>query len=136
MSKPPILHGPDRPDLLRHEVLADIFEVSAARVPNKTALIFGERHVTYAELNEGADRVAHRLIATGVGPGKMVGLWLPRGIELLTVQLGIAKTGAAWLPIDADVPIDRIAVCLEDACAMASCESLNQWPLYLPGLFH
>ncbi len=119
MSNSPILHGPDRPDLLRHEVLADIFEATAARVPDKTALIFGERHVTYAELNDGADRVAHRLIAAGVGPGKMVGLWLPRGIELLTVQLGIAKTGAAWLPFDADVPIDRIAVCLEDASAMA-----------------
>ena len=113
----PILHGPDRPDLLRREVLADIFEASATRVPDKTALIAGTRHVSYAELNADADRVAHRLIEAGVRPGDMVGLWHPRGIELLTLQLGIAKTGAAWLPFDADVPTDRIAVCLDDAGA-------------------
>ena len=115
----PILHGPDRPDLLRHEILADIFEATAARVPGKTALIFGARHLTYAELNDAADRVAHRLIEAGVNAGDMVGLWHPRGIELLVLQLGIAKTGAAWLPFDADVPTDRIAVCLDDASAKA-----------------
>jgi non-ribosomal peptide synthetase-like protein len=117
MLPKPILHGPDRPDLLRREVLADIFEASATRVPDKTALIAGTRHVSYAELNSDADRVAHRLIEAGVRPRDMVGLWHPRGIELLTLQLGIAKTGAAWLPFDADVPTDRIAVCLDDAGA-------------------
>jgi non-ribosomal peptide synthetase-like protein len=119
MSPLPILHGPDAPDLLRHEILADIFEATAARVPDKTALMFDARRVTYAELNHDADRVAHRLIEAGVQPGDMVGLWHPRGIELLTLQLGIAKTGAAWLPFDADVPTDRIAVCLDDAAAKA-----------------
>ncbi|WP_298438451.1 Pls/PosA family non-ribosomal peptide synthetase [Ottowia sp.] len=115
----PILHGPDRPDLLRHEILADIFEATAARLPGKTALMAGERHLTYAELDAAANLVAHRLIEAGVRPGDMVGLWLPRGIELLALQLGIAKTGAAWLPFDADVPTERIAVCLEDANAKA-----------------
>ena len=119
MSLPPILHGPDRPDLLRHEILADVFEATAARLPGKTALMAGERHLTYAELDAAADLVAHRLIEAGVRAGDMVGLWLPRGIELLTLQLGIAKTGAAWLPFDADVPTERIAVCLEDANAKA-----------------
>ena len=90
MSTPPILHGPDRPDLLRHEILADVFEATAARVPAKTALIAGDRSLSYAELNAAADRVAHRLIESGVRAGDMVGLWLPRGIELLTLQLGIA----------------------------------------------
>ena len=89
------------------------------RACRKTALIFGERHLTYAELNDAADRVAHRLIEAGVRAGDMVGLWHPRGIELLVLQLGIAKTGAAWLPFDADVPTDRIAVCLDDASAKA-----------------
>ncbi|MDO5625806.1 MAG: amino acid adenylation domain-containing protein [Pseudomonadota bacterium] len=117
MTPPPILHGPDRPDLLRHEILADIFEATAARVPHKTALIFGQRCLTYAELNAAADRVAHRLIEAGVRAGDMVGLWQPRGIDLLTLQLGIAKTGAAWLPFDADVPTERVAVCLQDAQA-------------------
>ena len=119
MSLAPILHGPDRPDLLRPEILADLFEATAARIPDKTALIAGERSLTYAELDAAADRVAHRLISAGVQAGDMVGLWLPRSIELLVLQLGIAKVGAAWLPFDSEVPTERIAICLEDASAKA-----------------
>ena len=117
MTAPPILHGPDRPDLLRHEILADLFEATAARVPTKTALIAGERSLSYADLNAAADHVAHRLIEAGVRAGDRVGLWLPRGMDLLTLQLGIAKVGAAWLPFDSEVPTERIAVCLDDASA-------------------
>ena len=109
------LCGPESPDLIRHEVLADLFEATAARTPENIALIFAERELSYGELNAAADRVASRLIADGVRPGQIVGLWLPRGIDLLIMQLGIAKTGAAWLPFDADTPVDRIKVCLDDA---------------------
>ncbi len=115
----PILYGPDRPELLRAEVLADLFEATATRLPDKTALIAGTEHLSYGQLNAAADRVAHRLIEAGVRPGDMVGLWLPRGIDLLVCQLAIAKTGAAWLPFDAEVPPERIAVCLQDASAKA-----------------
>ncbi|HQQ70918.1 MAG TPA: amino acid adenylation domain-containing protein, partial [Alicycliphilus sp.] len=118
-SSLPILHGPDRPDLLRGEILADLFEATAARVPHKTALIAGAEHLSYAALDAAADLAAHRLIEAGVRPGDMVGLWLPRGLELLICQLAIAKTGAAWLPFDAEVPTERIAVCLDDAQAKA-----------------
>ena len=116
-AHPDILLGPVQPELIRAEVLADQLEATAARVPEKTALIFGERHLTYRELNAHADRVASHLIEAGVKPGQIVGLWLPRGIDLLVMQAGIAKTGAAWLPFDADTPVERIAVCLEDANA-------------------
>src|SRR5205085_6809561 len=51
------------------------------------------------------------------GPGDVVGLWMCRGAELLTAQIAITKSGAAWLPFDADAPMDRIAVCLADAGA-------------------
>ncbi len=87
----PILHGPDRPELLRGEVLADLFEATAARLPHKTALIAGGEHLSYGALNAAADLVAHRLILAGVRPGDMVGLWLPRGLELLVCQLAIAR---------------------------------------------
>ena len=116
-DQPGRLAGPDAPDLIRHEVLADLFEATAARLADKTALTFAGRQLSYGELNAAADRVASRLIADGVRPGQIVGLWLPRGIDLLVMQLGIAKTGAAWLPFDADTPVDRINVCLDDACA-------------------
>ncbi|HXE40808.1 MAG TPA: Pls/PosA family non-ribosomal peptide synthetase [Azonexus sp.] len=110
-----LLSGPDRPDLNRGEVLADLFAATAHRVPEQTALLAGERRLTYGELDDLAERVATRLVAAGVGPGQIVGLWLPRGIDLLVMQLGIAKSGAAWLPFDSETPVDRIKVCLADA---------------------
>ncbi|MEJ6007052.1 Pls/PosA family non-ribosomal peptide synthetase [Paucibacter sp. AS339] len=114
----PILRGPARPDLLRHEVLADLFEATAQRLPDQIALRQGTRALSYAELNGAADRAASRLIEAGLRPGHIVGLWLPRGIELLVMQLAIAKTGAAWLPSDADTPLERVLTCLEDAQAL------------------
>ncbi len=112
-----LLSGPRQPALIQQEALADLFEATARRIPNKTALIFGEHSITYGELDRQTERAAHHLIAAGVGPGQIIGLWLPRGITLLTLQLAIAKAGAAWLPFDADTPVDRIAICLDDAQA-------------------
>ncbi|MES2105723.1 MAG: Pls/PosA family non-ribosomal peptide synthetase [Pseudomonadota bacterium] len=122
--QPNILHGPHRPDLIKNEVLADLLEASAVRAPDGIALIFGENQLSYQQLNQRADRVASELIEAGVRPGHILGLWLPRGIDLLIMQAGIAKAGAAWLPFDADTPVDRVAVCLEDAQAygILSCE--------------
>ncbi|HEV7816122.1 MAG TPA: amino acid adenylation domain-containing protein, partial [Janthinobacterium sp.] len=110
-----MLFGPKHPGLLRDEVLADLLEASALRAPEQVALIFGERRLTYRELDQQADLVASRLIAAGVGPGRIVGLWLQRGIELLVMQAGIAKAGAAWLPLDDSTPVERLQVCLDDA---------------------
>jgi len=111
------LNGPDQPELIRAEVLADIFEATASRSPGQIALVCGQRALSYGELNTLADQVAARLIEAGVRAGQIVGLWLPRGIDLLVMQLGIAKAGAAWLPFDAETPVDRIRVCLDDASA-------------------
>ncbi len=121
-----ILYGPSRPELLRDEVLADLLEASARRCPDQVALIFGERQLSYRELNQQADRVASSLIDAGVLPGHIVGLWLPRGIDLLVMQAGITKAGAAWLPVDEDTPLERLTVCLDDAQAIGivSCAQL------------
>ncbi|MEB0032825.1 amino acid adenylation domain-containing protein [Undibacterium sp. RTI2.1] len=113
----PILYGAFAPELIRQETLADLLEATALAHPDKTALIFADVALSYRVLNERADLVASHLIAAGVRPGHILGLWLPRGIDLLVMQAGIAKAGAAWLPFDADVPVDRIAVCLDDAQA-------------------
>ncbi len=113
-----LLRGPNQPELIRNEVLADLFEATARRIPAQPALVCGARTLTYGELDAQADRVAARLIAAGVEAGRIVGLWLPRGIDLLVMQLGIAKAGAAWLPFDADTPVERIKVCLDDANAV------------------
>ncbi|MGI4847449.1 MAG: AMP-binding protein, partial [Janthinobacterium lividum] len=121
---PEILQGPNAPALLRDEVLADLFEDSARAFPQRCALIFGQRTLSYQQLDELAEQAASTLQDAGVVPGRIVGLWLPRGIDLLVMQLAIAKTGAAWLPFDADTPADRVLVCLDDANAVGivSCE--------------
>ena len=129
MSSAAILRGPARPDLLRHEILADLFEATAAERPDHIALRFGQESLTYAELNQRADLSAHHLIEHGVRPGDIVGLWMPRGIDLLVMQLAIAKTGAAWLPCDADMPVERINVCLEDASARGMVTAADNLPL-------
>jgi non-ribosomal peptide synthetase-like protein len=110
-----VLRGPHRPDLLKNETLADIFEATATRTPDKTALIFANQTLSYGEFDSAANRVASCLLSQGVCSGQMIGLWLPRGTDLLIAQLGITKAGAAWLPFDADTPVVRIDVCLEDA---------------------
>jgi non-ribosomal peptide synthetase-like protein len=113
------IKGPVRDDLLRDEVLSEIFEASVRRGPDRLALVFGGVRLSYAEVDEAASRIARGLVRLGIGPGSVVGLWMERGADLLIAQIAITKTGAAWLPFDADAPADRIAVCLDDADARA-----------------
>ena len=115
---PHVLYGDRNSDLIRDEILADLLENTALQYPEKIALECQGERITYRTLNERADQIASALMHQGVRSGHIVGLWLPRGIDLLVMQAGIAKTGAAWLPFDADTPIERIAVCLEDAQAV------------------
>jgi non-ribosomal peptide synthetase-like protein len=131
---PDILRGPERADLVRAEVLADLFEATALQYPSSTALVFGEQSLSYEELNTRADTAAAHLLAAGIAAGDIVGLWLPRSLDLLVMQLGIAKAGAAWLPLDADTPVDRIAVCLADAQAkgLVSCTAFAPRMVHSP----
>ncbi|MBV9078923.1 MAG: amino acid adenylation domain-containing protein [Methylobacteriaceae bacterium] len=113
----PALLGPLRPDLVRDEVLSEIFAATVASRPDHVAMIFGERRITYAEVDRESLALARGLVRLGIGPGDAVGLWMERGADLLIAQIAITRTGAAWLPFDADAPADRIAVCLEDSDA-------------------
>jgi len=123
-----VLYGPHQPELLRDEILADLLEASARRAPDQLALVAGERRLTYRELDEQASLAASRLIEAGIRPGHIVGLWMPRGIELLVMQAAIAKAGAAWLPVDEDTPFERLLVCMEDAGspALVSSERMRE----------
>ena len=111
------LRGPLRDDLIRNEVLSEIFAATVAARPDHAALVFDGRRYSYAEVNRTSDELARGLVRLGIGPGHVVGLWMERGADLLIAQIAITKTGAAWLPFDADAPADRIAVCLEDCGA-------------------
>ncbi|MCT4495747.1 Pls/PosA family non-ribosomal peptide synthetase [Bosea minatitlanensis] len=112
-----MLAGEKRPELLRDEVLAEIFAATVAARPDHAALTDGVRRLSYAEVWVAAGRQARGLHLAGVGPGDMVGLWMPRGIELLIAQIAITRAGAAWVPFDAEAPVERIATCLDDAQA-------------------
>lgn len=113
-----IVRGATVPSIIKNESLADIFETTAQAYPQKTALTFGCKSLTYQQLDDAANLLADRLMAQGVTAGQLVGLWQNRGLDLLISQLAIAKTGAGWLPMDADIPPERILVCLEDANAV------------------
>ncbi|WP_151796012.1 Pls/PosA family non-ribosomal peptide synthetase [Acinetobacter soli] len=114
---PSVIRGEQRPDFIQAEVLSDILDTTAAQYPTHIALIDQDRQISYAELAAQADQIAQQLIARGIRAGDIVGLWLPRGADLLIAQAGICKAGAAWLPFDMDVPVERIQVCLDDAQA-------------------
>ena len=95
----------------------ELFEEQVRRTPEETAVVAADKTLTYEELNEEANRIAHSLIEKGVGKGDIVGLMLPRKSYLLSALFGILKTGAAYLPIDPDHPEDRIKYMLSDSNA-------------------
>ncbi|HEX2092991.1 MAG TPA: amino acid adenylation domain-containing protein, partial [Longimicrobiaceae bacterium] len=95
----------------------ELFEHQARRTPDAAALTCGSLSLTYAELEERANRLAHHLRGHGVGPDVRVGLCLPRSVELLVAVLGTLKAGGAYVPLDPAYPADRLAYMLEDSGA-------------------
>lgn len=114
---PAIVIGSIRPDFLVEETLADQFRSSVARFPNKTAIEFGDRCTSYSELDQWSDAMAAYLASTGVGRGDMICVWYPRGLELHIAVLGIMKCGAAYVPLDKDMPAERVITVLEEVGA-------------------
>jgi natural product biosynthesis luciferase-like monooxygenase protein len=95
----------------------DLFEAQVQRTPDAIAVIFRNRSITYRELNERSNQVAQRLQSKGLGPGKFVGIFLRRSIDLVVALLGTLKAGAAYLPMDPSYPRERLGWMLEDTSA-------------------
>ncbi len=104
-------------DYPKNKCVHTLFEEQVTKTPDKTAVIACDRELTYGELNEQANRIAHSLIAKGIQPGDIVAFMLPRRSYLLSVMFGILKSGAAYMPIDPDYPQDRIDYMLSDSGA-------------------
>ncbi|MBW4717722.1 amino acid adenylation domain-containing protein [Saccharothrix sp. SC076] len=113
------------------------FAEQAARTPDAVAVTFEGSHLTYRELDERANRLAHHLIATGAGPERLVALRFPRSADLVVAVLGVLKSGAAYLPIDPAYPAERIATTIADARPVAVLDALpdlSSYPADAPDL--
>ncbi|MGC3199824.1 pyoverdine non-ribosomal peptide synthetase PvdD [Pseudomonas aeruginosa] len=91
------------------------FEEQARQRPQAVALILDEQRLSYGELNARANRLAHCLIARGVGADVPVGLALERSLDMLVGLLAILKAGGAYLPLDPAAPEERLAHILDDS---------------------
>ncbi|MGI4803454.1 MAG: AMP-binding protein, partial [Janthinobacterium lividum] len=114
-----ILKGAHRPDFIREETLADLFRQSAEKYPIKTALIFGDESVTYQQLDRWTDAIAADLALNGIKKGDKVGIWHKRGLELHAAILGVVKAGAAYIPVDREIPAERVETIFTEVEASA-----------------
>ena len=110
------------PSLLPHQE----FEAQVRRVPEAIALSYGEQTLSYQALNQRANRLARHLRAGGIGRESIVGLFLPRSDLLVVAVLAVLKAGAAYLPIDASYPAQRLDYLVRDSKAelLISCTEL------------
>ncbi|TAE53210.1 MAG: amino acid adenylation domain-containing protein, partial [Nostocales cyanobacterium] len=92
-----------------------IFELQAEKTPDTTAVIYGNQKLTYRELNQKANQLAHQLISLGVKTESVIGIALERSVEMVIGLLGILKTGNAYVPLDPEYPQERLTAIIEDA---------------------
>lgn len=96
-----------------------IFEARVAQTPDTVALVYQDLRLSYRVLNAKANQLAHRLRTLGVGPEKLVALYVERSIEMVVAILGVLKAGGAYVPIDPDAPTERVDFMLKDTAPVA-----------------
>lgn len=98
------------------KTLIDLFEEQVNKTPDKTALVFEQTSLTYQELNQKANQLAHYLRENyQIEPDSLIGICTERSLEMVIGLLGVLKAGAAYVPIDSDYPEDRIRFILENS---------------------
>ncbi|MEU8610120.1 amino acid adenylation domain-containing protein, partial [Actinoplanes sp. NPDC048791] len=111
----------DIPDITIAEMLA----TQARRTPAAVALVAREQQLTYAELDARIDVVARGLVARGAGPEQIVALALPRGVDMVVALFAVLRAGAAYLPLDLDLPAERRQQMIDDARPLLVLTSLD-----------
>jgi amino acid adenylation domain-containing protein len=101
----------DFPQVCTHQ----LFEQQVARASATIAVVYGQRRLSYRDLNERANKVAHWLRRRGVGPDVLVGVCLERSPEMIIALLAVWKAGGAYVPLDPAYPVDRLSFMIEDA---------------------
>ena len=99
---------------LDHSV-QQLIEAQVAATPNATALVFGDQQLSYHQLNQRANQLAHKLMELGVGPDALVGIATERSLEMVIGLLAVLKAGAAYVPLDPEYPQDRLSYMIEDS---------------------
>ena len=126
ISRLPLLTAPERQQLLTewNDVRVDyrtqqcvhqLFETQAEKAPDPVALVFENQPLSYRELNERANQLAHYLRQRAVGPEVLVGVCMERSLELVVALLAILKAGGAYVPLDPAYPEDRLQFMMDDA---------------------
>ena len=104
-------------DYPREKTVAEVFEEVAAAQPEAIAVVCGPRQVTYGELNERANHLAHRLRRIGVGAETLVGCCVERSVNLIVALVAILKAGGAYVPLDPSYPRERLDFLLQDTAS-------------------
>jgi len=102
-------------DYQRDKCIHQLFEEQVERTPDNIAVVFESEQLTYRELNQLANQLAHHLQSLGVGPEVLVGICVERSIDMVVGLLGILKAGGAYVPLDPTYPAERLAFMLQDA---------------------
>ena len=122
----PLLAADEQQEILEHwnhtqapypadRSVHQLIEAQAGETPDASAVLFGEQQLTYRQLNQRANRLAHALREQGVGPDVLVGIAVERSLEMVVGLLAILKAGGAYVPFDPEYPRDRLAYMMDDS---------------------
>jgi amino acid adenylation domain-containing protein len=126
LSDLPLLTEPERQSLLfnwnstvtnypHDKCIHELFEAQVGKTPDAIAVVFENQQLTYRELNQRANQLAHYLQNLGVKPEVLVGICVERSLDMVIGLLGILKAGGAYVPLDPSYPTERLAYMLEDS---------------------
>ncbi|NEP13158.1 MAG: amino acid adenylation domain-containing protein [Symploca sp. SIO2C1] len=102
-------------DCPQDQCIHQLFEAQVEQTPNSVAVVFEDQQLSYGELNERANQLAHYLQRLGVGPEVLVGICVERSLDLVVGLLGILKAGGVYVPLDPTYPSERLSYILNDA---------------------